>query len=98
MEQNQESGLNDNTASAKASGRFIKDMELSDARFDKVTDKDRLLAAKQILLGLAIIVMAAFICYLIRPQQGEPLIEICKTSIPPLATLIIAFYFKEKGY
>lgn len=61
-----------------------------------ITEKEKLLAAKQILLGLGIITVICLIIYAIRPDQGEVLLEICKTSVPPLATLIIAFYFKEK--
>jgi hypothetical protein len=63
----------------------------------KITDQDRLIAAKQILAGIAILFIITIGAYLLKPQQGTVLLEICKTVFPPLATLIIAFYFKDKN-
>lgn len=62
----------------------------------EVTEQDKLLAAKQILFGLAFLFFITIIAYLFRPEQGAVLLDICKTSLPPLATLIIAFYFNNK--
>jgi hypothetical protein len=60
-----------------------------------ISQQDRLLVAKQVLFGLAILFIITVIAYLIRPAEGQVLLEICKTVFPPLATLIIAFYFKS---
>jgi hypothetical protein len=61
-----------------------------------ITEQDKLLAGKQILCGLAFIYIFTVFAFLISPGNGNTLLEICKTVLPPLATLIIAFYFKEK--
>jgi hypothetical protein len=62
-----------------------------------ITEHERLVAAKQILLGLAILFIITVIAYLYSPEDGNVLLEICKTVFPPLATLIIAFYFKDRN-
>lgn len=61
----------------------------------EVTPKDILKTANRILLGLGIIYVFSCISFLIRPTEGLALLEICKVTLPPLATLIIAFYFKN---
>jgi len=62
-----------------------------------ITEHDKLIAGKQILLGLAILFIITECLYIFSPAHGKPLLEICKTVLPPLATLIIAFYFKDKS-
>ncbi|HSW69112.1 MAG TPA: hypothetical protein VLI69_02985 [Gammaproteobacteria bacterium] len=62
-----------------------------------ITELDKLLAAKQILCGIAFIYIFTVFAFLIYPASGGVLLEICKTVLPPLATLIIAFYFKDKA-
>lgn len=73
----------------------LLDSEIREAGI--ITEKDKLLAGKQILLGLAILFGLTVFAYMVEPEQGAVLLEICKTVFPPLATLIIAFYFKEKS-
>lgn len=65
--------------------------------FGSISDKDKFLAAKQILLGLAVLYVLTLIAFLIRPDDSTKLIDICMTIFPPLATLIIACYFKDQG-
>lgn len=60
----------------------------------RITEKDKFLAAKQILLGLAILYLLTLSVYLIRPIDA--VLDICTTVFPPLVTLILAFYFREK--
>ena len=62
----------------------------------RITEKDKFLAAKQILFGLAILYILTILAYLFRPLQGAKLIDICTTTFPPLATLILVAYFREK--
>lgn len=62
----------------------------------KITEKEKFVAAKQILLGLAILYLCTMLAYLIRPVEGSKLIDICTTTFPPLATLILVAYFREK--
>jgi hypothetical protein len=61
-----------------------------------ITEQDKLLAAKQILCGIGFIYIFTIFAFLTHPENGNILLEICKTVLPPLATLIIAFYFKDK--
>jgi hypothetical protein len=63
-----------------------------------ITEKDKFLAAKQILFGLAALYVFTIIAYLIRPNDSDRLIDICSTTFPPLATLILVSYFKEKTH
>jgi hypothetical protein len=65
--------------------------------FGGVTETQKLLFAKQILLGLGILFFVAMMLSLFPTKASHSLLEICKIVIPPLATLIIVFYFKEKG-
>lgn len=62
-----------------------------------IDERDRLHAAKQILCGLAVLYLITAGLFIYNPNQGNVLLEICKTVLPPLATLIIAFYFKDKN-
>ena len=74
----------------------IKSIEKNEAGiYGVVTEREKLTAAKQILTGLAVLFAMTIVAYLIQPTQGVILLEICKTVFPPLATLIIAFYFKS---
>lgn len=65
--------------------------------FGKISDKDKFLAAKQILLGLAILYVLTLVAFLIRPNDSTKLMDICMTIFPPLATLILVSYFKDKS-
>lgn len=60
-----------------------------------ITEYDRLRTGKQILLGLAVLYIMTLLAYIWAPQKGTDLIEITKMVFPPLATLIIAFYFRD---
>ncbi len=71
---------------------------LSDIEIKKpgsISEYDRLIAAKQILLGLAILFFTTQVIFLILPDKAAPLLEINKIVLPSLATLIIAFYFRD---
>lgn len=63
-----------------------------------ITEKSKFIAAKQILLGLAILYVLTLIAYLIRPHEGNKLLDICTTIFPSLATLILVAYFKDRGH
>ena len=62
-----------------------------------ITEKEKFLAAKQILLGLAILYVLTLLAYLYRPNEGNKLIDICMTTFPPLATMILVAYFRDKS-
>lgn len=64
----------------------------------RITEKDKFLAAKQILLGIAILYVLTLLAYLCRPAEGTKLIDICMTTFPPIATLILVAYFKDKHH
>lgn len=60
-----------------------------------ISEKEKFFTAKQILFGLAVLYFFTMISYLISPLQGQKLLDICTTTFPPLATLILAFYFRD---
>jgi hypothetical protein len=64
----------------------------------RITEKDKFHAAKQILLGLAILYLFTVLAYLCRPNEGIKLLDICTTIFPPLATLILVAYFRDKAH
>jgi hypothetical protein len=64
----------------------------------KITERDKFVAAKQILLGLAVLYVLTIIAYLFRPVDSSKLLDICTTSFPPLATLILVSYFRDKPH
>lgn len=64
----------------------------------KITEKDKFIAAKQILLGLAILYVITVFAYLFRPNEGEKLLNVCITVFPSLATLILVAYFRDKTH
>lgn len=68
-------------------------VEENDSLVGYITEKDKFHAAKQILLGLAILYILTLGASIIHPEESERLLEICKTIFPPLVTLILAEYF-----
>lgn len=68
----------------------------SSINIGRITEKDKFLAAKQILLGLAVLYILTVVAYLCRPTEGSKLLDICTTTFPPLATLILVAYFRDK--
>jgi hypothetical protein len=72
---------------------IVSDVEVK--KPGSISEYDRLLAAKQILLGLAILFFTTQVIFLILPDKANPLLEINKIVLPSLATLIIAFYFRD---
>ena len=77
---------------------FLTSNSVQEKSNDKITDKDKFLAAKQILLGLAILYVLTLVAYLCRPHEGEKLLDICTTTFPPLATLILVAYFRDRHH
>jgi hypothetical protein len=63
----------------------------------KITDKDKFIAAKQILLWIAILYLCTLFAYLVRPVEGNKLLDIMTVTFPPLATIVLAFYFRDKS-
>lgn len=61
----------------------------------KITEKDKFQAAKQILLGLAILYILTLGAYLVRPLESQKLLDVITTTFPPLATLILVAYFRS---
>jgi hypothetical protein len=57
---------------------------------------EKLKFAKILLFGVSIIFVFGAVVQLFMPDQGGPIFESCKTLLPPLATLIIGYYFSER--
>lgn len=60
-----------------------------------ITEKDKFHAAKQILLGLAILYVVTLAAFLFKPLECQKLLDVITTTFPPLATLILATYFHK---
>lgn len=60
---------------------------------EEVTPKDLLLFGKLILLGVSLIFCLGMLCDMIN--QNVQIFEACKTILPPIATLIIGYYFAK---
>lgn len=56
----------------------------------EVSPKDKLKFAKQILFGLVILFIASFVMSALGFKE---IFESCKEILPPIATLIIGYYF-----
>lgn len=65
--------------------------------FNQITPKEKFIAAKQILVGIALLYLLTMGAALYKPSNSTELLDICKTIYPPLATLIIACYFRDKA-
>ena len=66
-----------------------------DLKFDKVSDREKFKAAKQILLGLSVLYILTIAAFMIRPECNK-LLDIITITFPPIATLILAAYFRDK--
>lgn len=63
-----------------------------------ITEREKFKAAKQILFGLAFLYVMTIAAYLYKPIEGNKLLDICTTTFPPLATLILVAYFRDKTH
>jgi hypothetical protein len=65
------------------------------------TDKARLAIAMRVLLALALIFIAASLCLIFGPEsrltQSQAIFDFVKTIVPPIATLVIGFYFRSEN-
>jgi hypothetical protein len=67
-----------------------------EVKIDKISEREKFIAAKQILFGLAVLYVMTIIAFMINPKEGNKLLDITTVTFPPLATLILASYFREK--
>lgn len=78
----------------------VKSLEAKDIEskviIGQITEREKFKAAKQILLGLAFLYIFTIVTYVIRPNEGGKLLDIITITFPPLATLILAAYFRDK--
>lgn len=58
---------------------------------ENITPRDLMKFAKAILLVLALLFALGAICEVFKPQSN--IFEACKTILPPIATLVIGYYF-----
>lgn len=61
----------------------------------KLTEREKFHAAKQILMGIAILYVFTVLAYMWNTVAGSKLLDIITVTFPPLATLILAAYFKN---
>lgn len=53
--------------------------------------------ASRILMWIALIFIAGMMSCLLKPDPGAIIFDVCKTVLPPIATLVIGYYFGERG-
>ncbi len=70
----------------------------SEVIIGQITEREKFKAAKQILLGLAILYVLTIMAFMWRPNEGNKLLDITTVTFPPLATLILAAYFRDKPH
>ena len=71
-------------------------IEETPAAFEEdITPRDMLKFAKSILVVIAGLFLLGGISELIKPNCG--IFEACKTILPPIATLVIGFYFGKSN-
>lgn len=58
---------------------------------EDVTPRDMMWFAKLILLALAVLFILGGVCEILVPCSD--VFEACKTILPPIATLVIGYYF-----
>jgi len=66
-------------------------LEIPAATEENITPRDLMKFAKAILMVLAVLFALGAVCDLINPQSS--IFEACKTILPPIATLVIGYYF-----
>jgi hypothetical protein len=60
-------------------------------------ERDKIQLAKWLLLGLAVLFALGAIAHFTNPGKGGSVFEACKTILPPIATLVLGYYFSEKS-
>lgn len=65
--------------------------------FDRVSEKEKLEFAKLILLFVVIIWLLGGLALMYSAPRGGDIFEACKTILPPIATLIIGYYFSKRA-
>lgn len=65
----------------------------------KLGSRERLRFARQVLLGLFLLVVAVFVGYAVMPDNiaMAAIFEVIKIGALPLATLVVTFYFPNKS-
>jgi hypothetical protein len=64
---------------------------------ERISGKDKLKFAKWILSVVAILFVFGSISLLGGGKYGEIVFDSCKSILPPIATLIIGYYFSERS-
>lgn len=60
-------------------------------------EREKFQLAKWILLGIGILFASGAGALYRRPAEAQEIFEACKTILPPIATLVIGYYFSEKS-
>ena len=66
-------------------------------RLQPISEQDKFQLAKWVLLGVAVLFFLGGIALISPYENGAHLFDACKTILPPIATLVIGYYFSEKG-
>lgn len=83
--------MNDNNKETAISLSSDELSDISGVQIEEVTPRDLLKLGREILGVLAILFTLGAISILIWPNS--PVFEACRTILPPIATLVIGYYF-----
>ena len=61
-----------------------------------VSEREKLELGKFVLIGLSVLYTLNIIAFLVRPEQGEKLLDIATNMFTSLATIILMSYFQQK--
>ena len=64
---------------------------------EPIGEKEKFQLAKSLLLGISILFVLGALAQIFYGEHGGAIFETCKTILPPLATLVIGYYFSEKA-
>jgi hypothetical protein len=61
-----------------------------------VPESDKLVLAGRLLFGLAVLMLLGGLAYYFNEKTGEKIFSTCTTTIPPIVTLILGYYFSKQ--
>ncbi len=62
-----------------------------------IAEREKLELAKWLLLGIAILFLLGGLGLLLADENGQKLFDAVAAILPPIATLVIGYYFGEKS-
>lgn len=68
-----------------------------DVELEPFGEREKFSLAKWVLFGVLVLFLLGGVALLTNPTTGETIFETCKAVLPPIATLVIGYYFSERS-